>query len=104
VENVLEFYTELYNRRRPLVYFDELPMQLVTEVLPPLSVPHQAAREDYGYACTGMANVFVVCEPQHGWWYLSVTALGCKLDFASEMRWLVDVSCLERDPGLARAR
>jgi len=94
MEDVLDLYAEPYDRRRPVVCFDELPVQLVAEVRAPLAAaPGRAAREDYEYKREGVANVFLLCEPQRGWRHLVVTARHCKPDFAAQMRWLVDVGC-----------
>lgn len=94
MEDVLELYAAPPDRRRPVVGFDELPVQLVAEVRAPLAaVPGRVAREDYEYARAGTANVFVLCEPLRGWRHLTVTAQRCKADFAAQMRWLVDVGC-----------
>ena len=92
MEDVLELYAEPYDRRRPVVCFDELPIQLVADARPPLAaIPGRLAREDYEYVRAGTANVFVLCEPLRGWRHLTVTAQRCKPDFAAQMQWLVDV-------------
>jgi hypothetical protein len=92
MEDVLDVYAAPYDRRRPVVCFDELPVQLVSEVRVPLpAVPGRIRREDYEYRREGVANVFVHCEPLQGWRHLAVTAQRCKADFARQMQWLVDV-------------
>ena len=92
MEDVLDLYAEPYDRRRPVVCFDELPIQLVADARPPLAAaPGRVAREDYEYVRAGIANVFVLCEPLRGWRHLTVTAQRCKPDFAAQMQWLVDV-------------
>ena len=92
MEDVLELYAEPYDATRPVVCFDELPVQLVAEVRAPLAaVPGRVARQDYEYRRAGVANVFVCCEPLRGWRHLTVTAQRCKPDFARQMQWLVDV-------------
>lgn len=94
MEDVLDLYAEPYARGRPVVCFDELPVQLVSEVRAPLAaVPGCVRREDYEYHREGVANVFVLCEPLRGWRHLTVTAQRCKADFARQMQWLVDVGC-----------
>ena len=90
MEDVLDLYAEPYDPARPVVCFDELPVQLVAERRAPLpSRPGAPARYDYEYARAGVANLFVFCEPKHGWRHLTVTAQRCKTDFAEQMRWLV---------------
>ena len=91
MEDVLDLYAEPYARARPVVCFDELPVQLVAEVRGPIAAaPGRVAREDYEYRRAGVANVFVLCEPLRGWRHLTVTAHRCKGDFARQMQWLVD--------------
>jgi DDE superfamily endonuclease len=92
MEDILDVYATPYDRRRPVVCFDELPVQLVSEVRPPVAaVPGRIRREDYEYRREGVANVFVHCEPLRGWRHLAVTAQRCKADFARQMQWLADV-------------
>jgi hypothetical protein len=92
MEDVLDLYAEPYDRRRPVVCFDELPVQLVSEIRAPLAAaPGRVRREDYEYQREGVANVFVLGEPLRGWRHLSVTARRCKSDFARQMQWLADV-------------
>jgi hypothetical protein len=90
MEDVLDLYAEPYDPARPVVCFDELPVQLVAERRAPLAVrPGAAARYDYEYTRAGVANLFLFCEPKRGWRHLTVTAQRCKADFAEQMRWLV---------------
>lgn len=90
MEDVLDLYAEPYDPARPVVCFDELPVQLVAERRAPLpGCPGTPARYDYEYTRAGVANLFVFCEPKRGWRHLTVTAQRCKPDFAEQMRWLV---------------
>lgn len=90
MEDVLDLYAEPYDPARPVVCFDELPVQLVAERRAPLPArPGCPARYDYEYTRAGVANLFVLCEPKRGWRQLTVTAQRCKTDFAQQMRWLV---------------
>ena len=90
MEDVLDLYAEPYDAARPVVCFDELPVQLVAERRSPLPVrPGAPARYDYEYTRAGVANLFVLLEPKRGWRHLTVTAQRCKADFAEQMRWLV---------------
>lgn len=90
MEDVLDLYAEPYDPARPVVCFDELPVQLVAERRSPLPAqPGTPARYDYEYTRAGVANLFVVVEPKRGWRHLAVTAQRCKEDFAAQMRWLV---------------
>jgi hypothetical protein len=90
MEDVLDLYAEPYDPARPVVCFDELPVQLVAERRAPLAVrPGAPPPNDNEYTRGGVANVFLVVEPTRGWRHLTVTAQRCKSDFAEQMRWLV---------------
>ncbi|MGH2884532.1 MAG: IS630 family transposase [Solirubrobacteraceae bacterium] len=98
MEDVLDLYAEPYAAARPVVCFDELPVQLVAEVRPARpATPAHPRREDYEYVRQGVANVFLLLEPLRGWRHLTVTAHRCKLDFAAQMRWLVDAGYPEAE-------
>ena len=91
MEDVLDLYEEPYDEKRPKVNFDETSKQLIEEVrqcLPP--VPGRLERFDYEYKRNGTRNLFMICEPQAGWRHIDVTARRTKLDFAHQMKWLVD--------------
>jgi hypothetical protein len=92
MEDVLDLYAEPYDAARPVVCFDELPVQLVAEVRTPIpATPGHTLRYDYEYKREGTANLFVCVEPKRGWRHLTVTPQRCNPDFAHQMRWLVDV-------------
>lgn len=91
MEDVLDLYTAPYDATRPVVCFDELPVQLVRErrgAWP--AAPGQSRRVDYEYTRAGVANLFVIVEPRRGWRHLAVTAHRAQGDFARQMQWLVD--------------
>lgn len=91
MEDVLELYAEPYDAARPVVCFDELPYQLLDDVVEPQScAPGQPAREDYEYARKGSCNLFMSFQPLQGWRQVTVTEQRAKLDFAHQMQWLVD--------------
>jgi len=91
MEDVLDLYAEPYDPQRPKVNFDETSKQLLADIRTPL--PMQAGhprRYDYTYEREGTRNLFVFCEPQTGWRQIAVTAHRMKVDFAHQMKWLVD--------------
>jgi hypothetical protein len=91
MEDVLDLYAEAPDPRRPLVCFDEKPYQLLSHTHPPLPVaPGQAERIDYEYRREGTCNLFLFFDPHRAWRRLEVTAQRTALDFAQQMRWLVD--------------
>ena len=92
MEDVLELYGEVYDPERPVVCFDEKPVQLLGETrVPRPPRPGRAQRYDYEYERKGTANIFLAVEPLRGWRRVTVTERRTKLDFAAQMQQLVDV-------------
>lgn len=92
MEDVLDLYAEPYDPARPVVCFDEKPVQLVEETRVPRPVaPGRPALFDYEYRRKGTANLFLAVEPLAGWRRVTVTAQRTTLDFAAQMKDLVDV-------------
>lgn len=91
MEDVLDLYEEPYDPKKPVVCFDEMPHQLVEEVRVPLPVgPGRPALHDYEYRRRGTANLFVCFEPKGNRRHVDVTERRTAIDFASQMRRLVD--------------
>ena len=92
MEDVLDLYAETQNPARPLVCFDETPIQLIGEVRQPVPAqPGQRERYDYEYRRNGTANLFVTFDPHRGWRNVKVTDRRAAVDYAHCMRDLVDV-------------
>lgn len=92
MEDILDLYEEMYDPKRPVVCFDEKPVQLVAETRKPQAVaPGRPRRHDYEYERRGTANIFMVMEPLAAWRHVTVTEHRTKLDFAQQMKELVDV-------------
>lgn len=93
MESILDLYEQAYHPARPLVCFDETNKQLIEETRLPLPMkPGQVQRYDYEYRRNGTRNLFLFFEPLAGWRHIEVTEHRTKLDFAHQMRWLVDVA------------
>ena len=91
MEDVLDLYSLPYDPQRPLVCFDEHPVQLIAETRQPWPAqPGQPERYDYEYRRNGTRNLFVFLEPLPGWRHVAVTEQRTKVDFAACMRYLVD--------------
>jgi DDE superfamily endonuclease len=92
MEDVLSVYTRPYDERYPQVCFDEISKQLLADVLPPLPLkPGRPAREDYEYERHGTRNLFLWYEPLMSRRHVEVTARRTRIDFAEQMKDLVDV-------------
>jgi hypothetical protein len=91
MEDVLELYHEPYDPQRPVVCFDERPCQLLSEKRGPIPrKPGRAERYDYEYKREGTANLFLFFQPLKGWRHLEVTERRTAVDFAHQMRAMVD--------------
>jgi hypothetical protein len=91
MEDVLDLYAAPYDPRRPVVGFDERPLQLLDDIREPIpAAPGQVRRVDYEYRRNGTGNVFTTVEPLAGWRHVEVTERRTAVDFAQQMKWLVD--------------
>ena len=91
MEDVLDLYAEPYDPHRPVVGFDERPLQLLDDSRQPVPpAVGRARRIDYEYRRNGTGNVFTTVEPLSGWRHVEVTERRTAVDFAHQMRWLVD--------------
>jgi hypothetical protein len=91
MEQVLETYKKQYDPSKPLVCMDETSKQLVRETHQPIAPEAgQPLRYDYEYERNGVANLFMFCEPLRGWRRVSVTERRTKVDWAQQIKRLVD--------------
>ncbi len=91
MEDVLEVYKQPYDPLYPQVCFDECSKQLVSETRQPLPLePGQPVRYDYEYEREGVANLFLFSEPLTGWRQVVVTERRTAIDYAQQMKYLVD--------------
>jgi len=91
MEDVLDLYAEPYDGARPVVCFDECPYQLLADVREPMPMAQgKPRRYDYEYERKGTCNLFIVVQPKAAWRHIDVTARRTRLDFAQQMKSLVD--------------
>ncbi len=91
MEQVLEVYKRPYDPRRPVVCMDEQPKQLIAEVNTPVPLaPGQPARMDYEYVREGVCTVWMFVDPLGGWRDVPVTKTKTALDWAQQVKRLVD--------------
>ena len=83
MEDVLDLYAEAPDPERPVVCFDESPIQLIGEVRQPIpAAPRQPQRIDYEYRRNGTANLFVCLDAHRPWRNVKVTERRTADDFA----------------------
>lgn len=98
MEDVLDLYAEEPDPKRPVVCFDESPVQLIGEVRQPVPpAPGRPERYDYEYRRNGTVNLFVALDAHRPWRKVTVTQRRTALDFAERMRDLVDVDFFDAD-------
>lgn len=91
MEDVLDVYQRPYDPQFPVVCLDETSKELHETPRGSMPVqPGQVTRQDYEYKRHGVCNLFMAIEPLSGWRSVRVTDRRTKLDFAEELRLLVD--------------
>lgn len=82
MEDLLHLYSLPYNPKRPVVCFDELPVQLLNDVVEELPMKEgKLARFDYEYARAGTASLLVAIEPRTGTRVVETSRQRTKADY-----------------------
>ncbi len=91
VGDVLDAYCRPYDPARPVVCRDETCKQLVAQVRPAIpAAPSRPERYDVEYERCGVAEVFLFTEPLGGWRRTAVTEHRARVDWAWQMRRLLE--------------
>lgn len=92
MEDILDLYAEEYLADYPVVCVDESPFQRISETRPAVAAtPGQVERIDFEYKREGTCNLFLLFQPLQGWRHVAVTARRATVDFAEQLRDLVDI-------------
>lgn len=87
MEDLLHLYGLPYDERRPVVCFDEMPVQLLGDVVAPLPAKEGAPRrEDYEYKRGGVAVLLVAFEPLTGRRLVETSKHRTKADYCRFMQ------------------
>jgi len=87
MEDILHLYNLPFDEKRPVVCFDELPVQLLGEVVVPLPMTTgQPKRVDYAYARHGTCSLLVAFEPLTGTRLVEVSKQRTKADYCRFMQ------------------
>jgi hypothetical protein len=93
MEDVLEVYARPYDPARPVICLDEKSKELHGQIREPLPLaPGKVRREDSEYVRNGVANLFLWVEPLTGKRGVRVTERRTAVDFAEQLRKLVEES------------
>ena len=92
MEDTLEVYKRPYDEDQPLICMDESSKQQIKDKRTPIPAkPGTAARYDTEYERNGVSNVFMFFEPLQGKRVVEVTDQRTAIDWAHQIRNLVDV-------------
>lgn len=92
MEDVLDLYTQPYNQNCPVICMDEKPYQLTDDKRKPIPMkPMKPERRDSEYIRRGTCSIFIFTEPLAGWRHQSVRSRRTKVDWAHEIRELLEV-------------
>ena len=98
MEDVLEVYHRPYEDNEVLVCLDETSKQQVKETrLPRPPRPGSAVAYDYEYERNGVSNLFMLFAPLEGWRRVGVTDRRTKVDWAHQVKKLVDEDYPDKD-------
>lgn len=91
MEDVLDVYERPYDCRFPVVCMDEQPTQLLKDTRQPIEAEAgKLKRVDFEYERNGTAVNFMFTEPLNGWRKVNVRERRTKLDWAEEIKELLD--------------
>jgi hypothetical protein len=92
MEDTLEVYHRPYDKKFPMVCFDETNRQLIAETRKAIPArPGRNRRIDYEYRRNGVVNLFMMFEPLKARRHVKVMDRRTRKDFAQCIRELVDV-------------
>lgn len=87
MEDLLHLYSLPYDEKRPVVCFDEMPVQLVGDLVAPLPMKEgKPARFDYEYERGGVACLLVALEPLTGRRLIETSHQRTKADYCRFQR------------------
>ena len=92
MEDILDLYAEPNQSAFPVICFDEVPYQMVSETKLPLPMRNgKPGRYDFEYRREGTCNLFMFLQPLAGRRHIKVTDQRTKQDFAGCMKDLVEI-------------
>jgi hypothetical protein len=92
MEDVLDVYKCSYDERHPLICMDESSKQHIKETRQPIPAkPGSVEKYDTEYERNGVSNLFMFFEPLEGKRHVVVTDQRTAVDWAHQIRYLVDV-------------
>jgi DDE superfamily endonuclease len=91
MENILDVYKRPYDETHPLVCMDESSKQHIKETREPIPAkPGSVEKFDTEYERNGVSNMFMFFDPLEGRRHVVVTDQRTAVDWAHQIRYLVD--------------
>lgn len=91
MENILNIYKRPYDETHPLVCMDESSKQHIKETREPIPAkPGSVEKFDTEYERNGVSNMFMFFDPLEGRRHVVVTDQRTAVDWAHQIRYLVD--------------
>jgi DDE superfamily endonuclease len=92
MEVVLDLYSSVHCEDEPLINMDEASVQLQGHLYEAIAMqPGLDKKEDYHYTREGVQALFMFFDPNRGWRRVSNRDSRTRLDWAEEVRQLLDV-------------
>ncbi len=92
MEDILHLYSLAHHEKLPVVCFDELPVQLLGEMVSPLSMKAgKPQREDYEYERGGTCSLLVAFEPLTGRRIVETSKQRTKADYCRFMQRVAEL-------------
>ncbi|MGV3588946.1 MAG: IS630 family transposase [Adhaeribacter sp.] len=96
MEDVLDLYAQEPTLRKARICFDEMPCQLLGEVVAPLPMKAgKPEKQDYEYTRPGRAVILLAYDIDTGQRYVQVRQQRTKKDYAHFMEWLAKAHYLQ---------
>ena len=88
----MDLYQQPFDEDCPVICMDEKPYQLLDEARSPIPMkPGKPERRDGEYIRNGTCSIFIFTEPLAGWRHVSVHERRTRIDWANEIRELLEV-------------
>ena len=92
MEDILDVYTRVYDEKSILICMDKIPLQLIGETQKAISCgPGRPECYDFEYVRNGTCNIFMFIAQIKGWRRAEVTERRTRVDWALQIKKLVDV-------------
>ncbi len=98
MEDVLDVYEMPFNPDIPVICMDGKPYQKLADARPSLPMrPGDSLKTDFEYIRHGTCSIFVFTEPLAGWRHVSVRERHTAVDWAAEIKYLLDECCPDKE-------